>query len=559
MEKMVTDEKKVTSVVSLKNICILEGESPKLTVEFPSCMNGERVEATLSLDEMTPSSLKKCILKNQGICLDGKKLYVSLLEEYGRQAMRRTLQVFKFHKRLGWNKMEEKISFLANEVVSVDDEKSEYIGNKAVKPQGNIENISTMIKENILSCEEWSPLQAVVAFSVAATILPFAKMEWGIEMDNFIIHLIGGSTTGKSTSLKLHASLGSNITDKKNSFWITHDSSLPAIISRIGDNKGFPVAIDELSSGTKKEYNDFVYNLGNGEEKDRMKAGGVGLQKSATFSTIILSSGEVSILRKCSVNEGIRARCIEIANEQWTESKEQANAIVNCLKSNHGLVPPLVAEELLKNSEEWKEYWNQIEKKVQDRIAKDEVCVSIIPRVADFVVLFTVAATLANKVLDIELDIEKVFEFCYEYIIIANAEEANLAKRVYSYILEYYSMHKDLFALGDYMGCQSQFNVYYLNDNEEGIVRDAYRKRLINGQVYEKQIIFRKSVMEHILDEGGFSVKVALAKLKEGKYLLTHDNKRCTKEVTINDVTQDTVIVFFREDIMNGVDLDAEE
>ena len=164
-----------------------------------------------------------------------------------------------------------------------------------------------MIKKQILDIKEWSPMQAVIAFSASATVLPFVKTFWGVDLDNPILHLHGGSTSGKSTVLKLNAGLGSNPAKKK-AFWLTHESSLVALIKRIGNNMGYPVSIDELSSAKRKEYDEFVYSLGNGEEKDRVKAGGVGLQESASFSTVIMSSGEVSLLRKCSSNEGIRAR-----------------------------------------------------------------------------------------------------------------------------------------------------------------------------------------------------------------------------------------------------------
>lgn len=549
------------SAFTINNVSIIEGEAPSISLGIIDYLQGGVNNVLLKVDEITPASLKRCILRNNGLCLEEDKIYTNLMEEYCRMVAEKVIEVIRRHKKLGWHKIDGKPVFLGDQAVSTENIKSQYEGDLDIKPKGSIENITQMIKEHILTCKEWSPLQAVIAFSVGATVLPFAKMFWGVELNNIVIHLLGGSTTGKSTSLKLHAGLGANACNKNKGFWITHESSLVAIIRRIGNNFGFPVSIDELSATnrSRKDYDEFVYALGNGEEKDRMKAGGVGLQKSASFSTVILSSGELSILKKCSANEGIRVRCIEIANEHWTESKEQANAIAKCIRYNHGLVPPLVAEELLKNSEEWRNRWEQLDKKVQDKIAKDKIILSIVPRVADFVILFTLAAELANKVLGISLDTEKIFKFCYEYIIVANADEANLGQRVYEYIMEYFSIHRDRFALGEVYGCKSQWDGYTLNDSEEGFYREAKRVRKVNGIELDKQIVLRKSAIERILGERGFSVKVALNKLKEAGYLQTHDKKRTTSRATINDIEQDVVIIYYREDTLTGVDLDEVE
>ena len=550
------DEKELCSF-KIKNISVAEGEAPSILLEIKDYISGGSHDVRLKVDEITPVSLRKVILKNNGLCLEEGKLYERLMEYYCRAVANNLITILRHHKKLGWDTMDGQPVFCGHTIVANNDIQSEYVGDVDVNPKGNIANIVKMINEEILACEEWSPLQAVIAFSAGATILPFAKKIWGIKLNNLIIHLLGNSSSGKSTALRLHTGLGANPEGKKG-FWLTHESSLVAVIRRIGDNKGFPVSIDELKKSTsKKDYDSFVYDVGNGEEKDRLGAGGNKFQHAAIFDTVVLSSGEVSILKKCSSAEGVRARSIEIFNEQWTKSKKQANSICQCVSQNYGFLPPLVASELLKNSDEWYARWKEIDGKVQAKIEKDKIFLSIVPRVADFVVLFTLAAEVVNRVLGISLDVDKIFKFAYQYIIVANAEEANLAERAYTYLLEYYSMHKEKFALGEFYGCQTQNNVYMLNDDEEGFVRYANRKRIINGMEYDRQIVFRMSSIERILDEAGFSVKVALSKLKEAKYLQTKGDDRFYAHVTINDVEQKAIILYYKDDAINGIDLDT--
>ena len=537
------------------DIYIREGEAPWIGVQIYNYLSDEVVEVKFKVDDFTADSMKKAILLNGGICTDAVAQYEWIIKEYYRRLKSGEISKVSLHDELGWRKKNKEVVFYGQKAVALSDIQSEYDGENNVKPVGNINNFVEMIKTWILGCKEWSPLQAIIAFAVGATVLPFARIYWGKEIDNIIIHLIGGSTTGKSTSLKLHTAFGSTISDKKKGFLISFQSSLVAVIRRIGTNWGFPVAIDELSSGSRKDYDEFVYALGNGEEKDRMKAGGTGLQKSSTFSTVVLSSGEISLHRKCSMNEGIRVRSVEIPNEYWTESKEQAEAIAECLQGNYGLVTPLVAKELLENSDFWQERWNELVKKANTKITKDKICLSYAHRLINFVVLFTLSAELANKILDITLDVERIFKFCYQYIIVANANEANLAERAYACILGHFGNNRHLFPEGEYNGCKTQFNDYILTSDDEGFYRAARRKTKILGVEYDKQVVFRMSAMERILDENGFSPKVTLNKLKEARLLSTKDNYRCTAKMTINGVEQDVVIVYYKSDVEDGIEV----
>lgn len=337
-------------------------------------------------------------------------------------------------------------------------------------------------------------------------------------MDNLILHLLGDSTSGKSTSLRLHASFASNPFNEKSGFWLNHQSSLVAMIRKIGNNQGFPVSIDELSSASREEYSAFVYALGNGEEKDRLKAGGTALCDPAQFCTIVLSSGEVSILSKCSANSGIRARCVEFCNVKWTDSKKQADAIYECLRDNYGWVAPLVAKELLNNSDRWKVKWDQIYNEINRRMEKEKIRLAIGPRISEFVVLFTLAAEIANEVLNINLSVKEICNFCFRHIIVANADEANLGERAYEYLLEYASKNPEEFP--DEIRSETMIGSYYSKTKIKGFYRQGY-KHTANGKEYRQQLVFLKSAYENILKEEGFSPKVVSHELRSAGLLLT--------------------------------------
>ena len=549
-ENMTEDIEKTTlEVIKLVGASCIEGGKPEIVLKVNDLFVNKWKEVSIYRDALTPKMIKSLIVSNNGICPDENAICKRLEEEFVNRLLKGTLDVKYYHNFLGWKKVKDKGVFYGKEAISYNNEvSSSYYGELDVSQVGLVENITNLIEKFIVNQEEWSPLEAVLSFGVGATVLAYANTYWNASLNNLIVHILGGSSTGKSTSLQLFTALGSNPEPKKG-FWINYNSSDVSIVKRIGNNYGYPVAIDELSGGSKKEYSDFVYTIGNGEEKDRLKAGGMSFQKSATFQTVTMSSGEVSLYKKCAKNEGIRARCVEIPNINWTSSKEQSNAIKECTKENHGLVTPLIAQALVDNDTKWRERWGDWKKYVDDKMKKDEVKLAVSERIADFVALFTLSAEILNDVLGISLNLEEIFKFCYMHIIIANEDEGNLGDREDTVIKDYISMNKEKFADGTfYGGCRSQYNVVTLSMSDDGFIRNANRK-IINGEEYDTVYVFRNGVIDKVLSDAGFSdIKVSLHKLNEGGYLLAKDKKRNTTEHIVNGTKQDCVCVYYKDE-----------
>lgn len=531
--------------VSIDRVITFDDESPVIVLKIINVFSGEAQCAKIRYEDFTKKALEKCVKRHGGSSDNWDNLFDLLTHEI--EMCRKYKQIITMHGHImvGWNKRGNNIVFDGQNRISLDGQSSEYMGKKDIKPKGELSKIVEMINKWILSTSEWSRLQVVIAFSVASVILAYAKIAWGKNMDNLILHLSGNSTSGKSTSLRLHAGLASNPFNEKAGFWINHQSSLPAMIRRIGDNQGFPVSIDELSSGSKKEYTDSVYAIGNGDEKDRLKAGGTALCNSASFSTIVLSSGEVSILRKCSANVGIRARCVELSNVKWTDSKKQADAICDCLKDNYGWVAPLVAEELLKNSEYWKNRWSQISDQVNNKVDKDKILLAIAPRISEFVVLFTLAAELANKVLNISLDVDEIFNFCYRHIIVDNADATNVGERAYEYLLRYASENPEDFP---HLEFGTPIGAFSSKGKIKGFYRVPRKNREINGREYDQQLAFFPDEYVRILEAGGYSPNVVSHDLREKHFLQTKDDKRYTYPLTYNGVYQQFYVLYCRDE-----------
>lgn len=538
--------------IFVDSIIIYDEGSPEVRLRLESLFTGEIKYTTIKLADWTQNNLRKCIAENGYMSTDWKELYKRLSKEIEdfRQTYSRIKTIYG-HTKVGWSKRAEDIVFYHKKMISSGNQSSEYMGGMDIDPKGSLDNIVNMIKQWILSTPKWSPLEAVIAFSVAAVVLPFVNRAFGKNLNNPILHLAGDSTTGKTTALRLHVGFASNPFNEKNGFWLNHQSSLVALIRKIGDNQGIPVGIDELSAADKKDYTYFVYAIGNGEEKDRLKAGGTGLCDSGSFSTVVVSSGEKSLLEKCSENTGIGARCFEFCNVNWTDSKEQAEGVCECLRTDYGMIAPLVAKELLNNSDKWKIRWDQLFDQINRQMDKDKIRLGIGARISEFVVLFTLAAEIANEVLGVSLNVNEIYDFCYGHIITTNASKENLCERAYEYLLSYAARNSDEFPEAEPGSIETVIGSYYSNKKIKGFYRDAKREKKISGKVYRHQLILFPETYRQILNERSFSPTLVSDELKKAGLLQTHDNNRATYHLTYNQTYLTCYAIYCRrEDYM---------
>ena len=534
--------------VKFTGISVTDGKSPSINFDVMDCINAKIVGLSILRTDLTPRNLENLIASNNAICEDPEEICNFLLKNYNSNLKTRHFPIDRYHTQLGWKEIDGEPIYLGQNIISDDETMlSEYSGKLDLKPRGNIENVVTMLNEEIIGTKEWSKLEAVLSAAVGSLLLSFANHFWNADLNNVILHLFGGSSNGKSTALSLFASVATN-PEKKKGYWLIFASTEGSLVKRIGNNEGLPVVIDELSGVTKKELDGFVYTIGNGEEKDRLKPGGIGLQDSAAFQTVILSSGEISLLKKCTQNEGLRARCFEFANEQWTYSKSQAVHIKSCLSKNYGLIAPMIAKELIHNSNVWKQRLQHYRKKVEQEIEKRNITCSIKDRVGEYVALFTLAGEVTNATLNISLSIDKIFDFFFTHIVVANDEEANMARNAYYALLKYISENAELFADCGYIGgSRSILNTFSIDAEKEGLYY-GIRQRIIDNKEYDMVYVFRPGKAESILTDSGFAeTKVALFKMRKEGLLKTKDPARNTYTYNINGVDVNCIAIYYQD------------
>lgn len=239
-----------------------------------------------------------------------------------------------------------------------------YIGHLNVVPAGSATEWFAFIKGIVKNSVA---LMFVIAAGFASILL--AVLEGYIDVDNFIIHLFGFSSSGKTTALYLAASIfGSPDVRCGNGLISSWNGTKNALLRRLMNVNGVMLGLDEFSMSNEKNVTSLVYAISEGKERERLSRD-ARLLKCLSGTYIVMSTGECSIYSKTNGNLGLTVRILEMQDIAWTESAEQSENIKRFVKGNygHGAVEfgKKLAEWLAGNSldalferyEEWRKYY----------------------------------------------------------------------------------------------------------------------------------------------------------------------------------------------------------
>ena len=151
------------------------------------------------------------------------------------------------------------------------------------KQRGTLADWQTHVSVN---CRGNSRLLFFVSAGFASTLLHHAKVQ------SFGLHLMGSSSTGKSTAMKVAASIfgGSDYAQS----WHVTDNSLEATAQKHSDAL---LVLDELGQADPKMVGNIAYMLSNEKGKGRATQHATA-KKIATWRLIFLSDGEISLEAK---------------------------------------------------------------------------------------------------------------------------------------------------------------------------------------------------------------------------------------------------------------------
>lgn len=478
-----------------------------LILSFTSFSN--KITHELKLEDFNKSGLLKLAKYGADVTENNVLTLVNVLQdEKNRFEISKTYTPKHYHTHLGWDKFKNQPIFKGFNVISKKDTNgipfvtSKYDGEYYITPKGDYKQWKELIKEQVIGN---APLELAVIIGLSAVVNAYVGKQF--DCDNLLIHLLGESTTGKTTAGILALSTSSvsmpNV-DNKETHMRTWNSTKNALLQCLNGNHGFPVLFDEFSMNKDYSITDLIYSLIYGKDKSRLN--GDSEQKfTKDFRTTIISTGEASMLNKTSKNTGLLVRLIEFSNIQWTTSAEQSIKIKKVCKNNCGFAIYKVANYLLNTplDEIEQEFYTQKQLYLNNTTIENEFT----ERIATKYAMLLLTSKIVSKVLKLDFNHDKILQLLLDNERdTLNETPSNVGERAYKSLLEYISTNHNHF-----------------------VVNDEIPNLEIYGELNSSEIVIPKGNFAKIMKSIGFEdTKTIIKKWKEIE-LLNHEQGRNTR------------------------------
>lgn len=443
---------------------------------------------------------KNKIIELINVGLDVRHSNAGALVEYFREAEETIDTITKVHSKLGFERSNDKKIYKLYKAIGTE---STYIGRYEIKPKGDKNEYEKMLEQEVYGrCE----LEFIMITSLSAIILGYIGEEVGL--DSPIVHLVGNSTTGKSTALKFGASLFGYPDVKKQGIYSTYNGTNNALLNKIGGMNGVPFALDEISMSYTNNFTNFVYALANGTDKERLNKNSE-LKEKETWLTVILSNGEKSLIESSNKNAGIQVRVIEARNFSWTKNAENSEKINQTILKNYGHMGAEFANYIVDIDEgdvvkRFEEVREEVYKQLENTIVVD----AMTKRRCSKYALLVLTAYYYEEMKNIKLNIDGIINMLIK-IESESIESRSFSESTIDYVKQYIAKYKRRFECGD------------------NTPMDTLGKIITKGEHIEVQM--NKISFAEMITQGGYEDKnVVLKELKDNGFL-NHEKDRFTR------------------------------
>lgn len=466
---------------------------------------------------MSKREIIKLSLQGADVTEENAKYHIRSIEYQERKIGR----VNNTHSELGFAKYKEKEIFKLYKAINED---SSYVGALDLKPKGNLGNYLDDLREHVVP---YKNISLAFALGVSSSIVAKLNMHYK-DINTLLVHLFAESTKGKSTAAMLAISVWGNPNLSGGGLYNTWNSTENALSTSLAGNYGIAYALDELSMSKIEDTTSLIYNLVGGKDKARLTKD-IELRAAATWTTSIISTGEVSLLSKAKNNTGLDIRVLELGGIVWTEDANHSDQVKALVNRNYGVfgadfVKRLIefpADRLKEIFEEEREIFIQ---KVKEKNIQDDM----LSRTSCKYAIVTLTIRLINsryKDRGIILDIEGIRELLVDTEI-NSINRRGIKRKAEDWLIQYIESNASKFKSGK----ETNTNVDYWGT----------RKELPNGEL-EVAILTNK--FEEIIRKGKFEdTKVVLEQLKkEGK--LEYEAGRLTRKRKVNAIQTPVYVI----------------
>lgn len=402
-------------------------------------LNGAEVTFSINRNQLTSKALLPVLLRKGFTMLDDPENIKAVLS-YVLDSCKGAPKSY-VHRRLGFCEVNSsegngKTVFLTNGVIGLPDtdekSKSKYSGEENVVPCGTLESWKAIVEKEVLG---HSNMELALAIGVSAP-MAFLLQEAGLFTEVPIWGIIGKSSTGKTTALRLMASVFGS--PKEGTGLIKDFHATDAAIFSMLQDHGMIHLIDEATLRDRNNFSSMLYGLSKGVDKLRCNGDG-NLRQRQRFSGDVIISGERSLLEQSSANLGLYARLVEICLT-WTDDAEHARRLSQAVSHNYGWAIVPYVEHLLRLrakpeeiQKEFAEEYNHLKSVIGDVTGEQE-------RPLNMYATVVLSAKLFSEALGLNLNIQSIRTLLVQ-IHGKAPKQSDLAQELYQSILDEVALH----------------------------------------------------------------------------------------------------------------------
>ena len=381
-------------------------------------------------------------------------------------------------------------------------------------PTGDINKYKAMIDKEVLP---YINLQLAFTLGFVSPLVPILINKTGVG--TIAANFSGISSTGKTTSLELMASIWGKGTVSNNGIIKSFYSTSYALVNNLNNMIGFPVYFDDYEAGNldHRSFANLIYAIVAGESKGQGNGEG-GNRPSSRWETFVALSGETSIFERITKKVGTLHRILEFHDFAWTASKDNAEAIKTTCCNNYGFYGPKFVEGLAKlGKDAIYATFDESYKLITEKLSySNGVEAQIINKLAYIIT----TAKLVRKVLDIDLKIDDIVD-----LLVGSEVKKRQSGDIYDEALEYI---KEL-----------------INENNAYIVResDSSSGKVIGKVKYDYKlkktvIAVSKRFIDESLIKGGFNDRTKIMKTLADRGYIDRDEDKLAKKTKLGCLRQ---------------------
>ena len=347
------------------------------------------------------SSMRSELLNNQYYIGANFSRYLMNFLIYNLQAVQNQSRITYRHRSLGFYMDEHGEQFFLLGKTKTAKGVSYYVDQDKMQfKAGSSESYMELINHEILPYKSTQLGLVLGLSSVTASYLKDYA-----DSQTLVVNLCGPSSSGKTTMAQFMGSLWANPRISNDGIVKSFSNTHTARFNNIVGYNGVPIIFDDLTAGYRVNRSQLVYELSQGEARQRAKDYGDNDHKEPWSGVSIITS-ETPILKDSENRQGLIARVIDTDNITWTESSDHAKRIKKSIQEHHGHLGPKFASKFMTLSDD------EIKAKYDDTYASMDQAVqrrdNLTDRILSKLAIIQTTALLIKEHLNLDLDLDYI-------------------------------------------------------------------------------------------------------------------------------------------------------